>query len=49
MLALAFGIVVVVLLALLVGALLFWIPIVALVIAVTVFASALRSRLRGRR
>jgi hypothetical protein len=48
MLALAFGIVVVVLLALLVGALLFWIPIVALVVGVTIFAGALRSRLWRR-
>ena len=49
MLALAFGIVVVVLLALLVGALLFWIPIVAMIVAATIFAGALRSRWSGRR
>jgi hypothetical protein len=46
MLALAFGLVVVVLLALLVGALLFWIPIVVVIVAVTIFAGALRSRWR---
>jgi len=49
MLALAFAIAVVVLLALLVGALLFWIPIVAIVVAATIFAGALRSRWRGQR
>jgi hypothetical protein len=49
MLALGFAVAVVVLLALLVGALLFWIPIVAVIVAATIFAGALRSRLRGRR
>ena len=46
MLALGFVIAVVVLLALLVGALLFWIPIVVIVVAATIFAGALRSRWR---
>jgi hypothetical protein len=49
MLALAFAIAVVVLLALLVGALLFWIPIAVIVVAATIFAGALRSRWSGRR
>jgi len=47
MLALGFAIAIVVLLALLVGALLFWIPIVVIVVAATIFAGALRRRWRG--
>jgi hypothetical protein len=46
MLALGFVIAVVVLLALLVGVLLFWIPIVVVIVAATIFAGALRSRWR---
>jgi hypothetical protein len=49
MLALGFAVAVVLLLALLVGALLFWIPIVVIIVAATIFAGALRSRWSGRR
>jgi hypothetical protein len=47
-LALAIGIVAVVLLVLLVGAVLFWIPIVGLLVAGAILSGALRSRLRRR-
>jgi len=47
-LALAIGFVAVVLLILLVGAVLFWIPVVALIVAAVILSGALRSRLRRR-
>jgi hypothetical protein len=49
LLALAIGIVAVLLLVLLVGALLFWIPIVGLLIAAAIFSGALRSRFQRHR
>lgn len=47
-LALAIGIVAVVLLILLVGAVLFWIPIVGLIVAAVILSGALRSGFRRR-
>lgn len=49
MLALAIGIVAIVLIILLVGAVLFWIPIVALMVAAAVFSGTLRSWFRRGR
>jgi hypothetical protein len=49
MLALAIGLVAIVLLILLVGAVLFWIPIVGLAIAAAILSGALRSRFRRPR
>jgi hypothetical protein len=48
-LALGFVVAIVVLLALLVGVLLFWIPIVVIIVAATIFAGALRARWSGRK
>jgi hypothetical protein len=48
MLALAIGLVAVVLLILLVGAVLFWIPVVGLIVAAAILSGALRSRFRRR-
>jgi hypothetical protein len=45
-LVLAVGVIAVVLLALVLGALLFWLPIVALIVAAAIVASRLRSRFR---
>lgn len=49
LLALAIGLVAVLLLVLLVGALLFWIPVVGLLIAAAIFSGALRSRFQRPR
>src|SRR5262249_53106987 len=49
MLAAALGLLAIVLLVLLIGAVLFWIPIVGLIVAAAIFSGALRSRFRGRR
>ena len=45
-LVLAIGVIAVVLLALVVGAVLFWLPIVALIVAAAIVGSRLRSRFR---
>jgi len=49
MLALAIGVIAVVLLVLLVGAVLFWIPLVGLIVAAAILSGALRSRFGRRR
>ena len=49
LLALALGVIAVVLLVLLVGAVLFWIPVIGLLVAAAIFSGALRSRFRRER